>query len=304
MRGIYFDALSLRLEIPQTPTDELAMIGNMAEFFDSSLELIPKGMTGYPLHARINLSEGSMIIRYGSIAHNMTLHVEAKGKGAELLRSFMLFHPALIWVCTRADICCDFVIPKPKAIDMRRFKNKNTIRPKHKYDGYWTLFESLSKEAKQKNIARETFGEGWFGGDGGRTFYIGSRGTVSRFRLYEKSEERWANGFKDYPVGVVRFEWQYRPTGQHRNAIIDIEPEHIISLNKTAIHLFEHVSGLEIDFRRIEGIEKLDDEVAFMHCLKQYSPTISRLAEKRGIRWVMRRALQVFDGERRKPDSQ
>lgn len=293
MAVIFFDALSLRLEIPQTPIDELSMMGYLAEFCDAEINFIPKGMTGYPLHARIELEEGSMIVRYGSTEFNMTLHIEAKGAGAELLRSFMLLHPAMNWVCTRADIACDFVCPKVKAIDMRSFR-KAVLKPRSKYDAYWVMFKSLLAIAEKKNLAVSTYGQGWHDETSGRTFYIGSSGSASQFRLYEKSEERWKAGYLDYPAGVIRFEWQYRPQGVHRSAINELEPQAIIAINRTAVHLFEHVAGAGVEYTRVQGIKKSGDEATFIYALNQYKKTVTRLAQKRGVGWVYRQAKHTL----------
>lgn len=293
MTGLFLDALSLRFEIPQTPTDELSMIGYLADFFDSSVDLIPKGMTGYPLHARINLPVGSAIVRYGSTEYNMTLHVEAKGAGAELLRSFVLFHPALVWVCTRVDVACDFVYPTAPTIDMRKYRNSEH-KPRSKDDAYWSLFTSLNRMAKQKNIVTSTAGNGWLGYDGGRTLYIGAPSSLSMFRFYEKSQERWQAGDKDYPDGVIRFEWQYQPKGKQRQALTSLDPEDIIGLNRTAVHFFEFFGCTGVEFRRIKSEPKNSDLAALTHGLKQYGNCFDRLANEKGLRWVLRYCLDVL----------
>lgn len=292
--NLFFDGLGLRFLVPQSTIEELSFIEYLNDFVGGVLQYTNKGMTGYPLHARIEGGFGVIVVRYGSSRIGMNLHAEAKGAGAELIRSFCLLNPNYLWVCTRADIACDFVVPDCK-LDMRRFK-KSSFKPKDKTDGYWQVYEQLWEMAQQKNIATEPMGD-WQRAEKGRTYYLGARQSVCRFRFYEKSEEQWAKGISNFPPNILRFEWQYRPEGLHRDSIVELEPHSIIAQNKTAISLFGLVANCNIKYVSVGQIEKSTDEAVFAVMIRQYKNVLCRLIEKNGFRWVLRTAISYLRKE-------
>lgn len=296
MKNLFFDGLGLRFEIPQNPTDELSMIWAIADFVCGALTFVPKGMTGYPLYAKIETSDSTFICRYGSMSHNMTLHVEAKGAGAELLRSFVLFHPALVWHCTRADIAYDFTV-KTDLINLdMSYPKGSPVVPRSHDDGFWFVHERLNKMALQKSITTSTDGA-WHMPEGGRTFYIGAKGAKvqSLYRLYEKTEERRKAGILDFPEGVIRFEWQYRP--RNKIAITELDPYAIIATNRTAIHFFELLTDSSIEYIRTESTAKAGDDVVFIMMLRQYRNVLRRTQASKGARWMLERTREVLEGE-------
>lgn len=292
-KNLFFDCLGLRLEIPQTPTDEIVFIENLSDFLGGNIKYMPKGMTGYPLHARIELENSVMIVRYGAVTHNMTLHVEAKGESAELLKSFILFHPAIIWHCTRADIAYDFTVNKDFVdLDMTQYPDSLPVKPRSNKDAFWFVHERILQVAKQKNISTSPAGA-WHMSEGGRTLYVGSKGggVQSLYRLYEKSEERWAAGYRDYPADVIRFEWQYRM--KNRIAITELEPYSIIATNRTAIHFFELLTDSAIEYKKTEAHARAGADLSYLNMLNQYKNVLRETEKSKGRIWMLRQLVGI-----------
>lgn len=288
-KHLFLDALGLRFLIPQSAEYEKNFMDKLTEFSGGELFLIPKGMTGYPLSARIEGDFGVIIFKYGSVSRNMTIHVEGKGHATQIIENFVRMNPNIFWVCTRVDVACDFKVPDCK-IDLRKYK-KARFKPKSKADGYWNVFEELEDLAKEKKMTTNPYGAGWLNGEKGRTFYIGSPASTGMYRLYEKSEEQWEKGFKAFPPNVIRFEWQYEPKGVQRDAITELDAHKIVANNRNAIKFFETVADCNIEFCSVGTVEKSGDDAVFANMIHQYKNVIDRLLKEHGFKWIIRTAF-------------
>lgn len=272
INNLFFDALSVKINISDDDPQELL---DFIKFFSMELQVAPdrtvQGSNSYSSAIHYDCEEGKVILSFGGATPNMGALIETKGYASCLLVSKIInIMPVGTWHLTRADVTVDFI------------GGKKTFRKIHK---------KLIKYAKDNRITAKCQQGDWIDQVGGRTQYIGAKSSEYRFRLYEKSEERWANGEKDYPAERVRLEWQYRPK-RRKKEIIQLFPEYVLSFSANASALFNSVLDLSIaPTKAVKKAQKSDWEVLY-HAMSQYHNPIDRLIEAHGTKSLIRALLR------------
>ena len=272
LNNLFFDALTIKIHISDGNQTELL---DFIKFFSMELQTAPsdpiQGANAYASSLIYECEEGKVILSFGGAVENMGVLIETKGYASCLLVSTIInTMPPNTWALTRADIAADFQ------------GGKKTFRSIHR---------KLIAYARDNRITSKNQMGDWIDNVGGRTQYIGSPSSESRFRLYEKSEERWANGEKDYPEGIVRLEWQYRPK-RKRKHIAQLYPDYVLSFSKNAVKLFKSIMDLSVVPIKTPKAVKKDDLERLYYGIEQYGNLIESLIDSMGRRKLMRLVLR------------
>jgi hypothetical protein len=118
----------------------------------------------------------------------------------------------------------------------------------------------------------------------GRTVYLGSPKSATRFRMYDKAAEMRAKFAADpvrlaaVPQTLTRLEVQVRP--QNREAKRDfatIEPLQVMGSSRWLADLWRLVAGLELQPLQVgKGYRQSDDDRAWAYLLAQYGGLLAR----------------------------
>lgn len=266
---LFIDGLTLRFIVPQNAESEWKFINDLVENSGFESSEVRGGQNGYPMHVVLSLGVEVMIVKFGSTNFGMTVCVEAKSIAAQVLADFASGYYHVAWVCTRVDV----------AIDMKC--------------DFLKTHEILKAIAMRKNLDTDNRGD-WDRGIKGRTYYVGSTSSDSRFRLYEKSEEQWYKAKnKDYPANIVRLEWQFRPR-KKKCQVKCLDPKFLLSINKTAVDTFNEICATAIVQTRFEPTEKPTDLDSFYHMMHQYKNIINNLVDEKGAKWLLRQAQTIL----------
>lgn len=264
-KNLFIDGLTLRFIVRQDAPSEQRFIDDLVNATGFQSSEIRGGQNGYPMHVVLSLGVEVMIVKFGSTRFGMTVCVEAKSIASQMLADFASGYYRVAWVCTRVDVAVDMNVD------------------------YLETHGVLKEIAMKKNLDTDHRGD-WDRGVKGRTYYVGSTTSDSRFRLYEKSEEQWYRAKnKDYPANIVRLEWQFRPN-RKKGLIETLDPKYILSLNKSAVDIFNKVCATAIVQTRYEPLEKSTELESFYHMMHQYKNIIKSLSAEKGTRWLIRQA--------------
>lgn len=272
IKNLFFDALTVKINLSDDNQTELL---DFIKFFSMELQVAPTetvvGNHSYASAIHYECDEGKVILSFGGATPNMGALIETKGYASCLLVSKIInTMPVGTWQLTRADVTVDFD------------GGKKTFRKLHR---------KLIEYARVNRITAKSQHGDWIDQVGGRTQYIGSKSSEYQFRLYEKSEERWAKGEKDYPADIVRLEWQYRPK-RRKKEIIQLFPDYVLSFSANALGLFKSVLDLSIaPTKSIKKAQRTDWDKIY-HGVDQYSNVIDRLVEEHGWRMVIKEIVR------------
>ena len=273
LKKLFFDALSVRAVINEDdPQDVFDLISDFKEFSGYDNSGLVNGHLSYAQGVNFEKDGIKIFISFGGSVKNMGALFETKGyEGSKLLADF--FNTSgWGFVLTRADVTMDFDGGKPLFSDVK---------------------DKLIRYADQKNIKEITTQGDWIREILGRTLYVGARNSEYRFRLYEKSEEQWANKNASFPSDIVRLEWQYRPK-RKKKYITRLEPSYVLSFCKNASEFFESVGATAIEPTSIPKVEPKEDMEIFYHMLKQYRKTLNRMIYFYGPVFLIRKAVKYL----------
>lgn len=151
--------------------------------------------------------------------------------------------------------------------------------------GSWEkLFGVVSAFAASAKLDTFCIGD-WVGGVKGRTFYVGSKSSPVRVRLYEKGCQMAAEladmGVEPEP-DWCRLEVVVKPQKEARYAAAACTPEEAWGYSKWSQILIGQACGLDVERTTMNVHREADYERSFRHMCNQYGSVLERIMAEEG----------------------
>ncbi len=240
-------------------------IGELLERLELSEHERVKPVNGYKESVILRRAERTICrIQWGGNTGHLT-QLKTSGEGShevtQVLRDLVPIHKV-----QRVDVCDDYDEP-----------------------GVFSALAGWAMTCAEEFNVKVTHMGDWYRAEKGRTLTVGSRQSPGYMRIYEKGIEQ-----KSGQIHHARAELEVKPVKQAGWQCADWEPEKYWGVSRWSQHFASVLFGQEMEKARLHHVwSKSDTEKAFEFMLKQYGSTIARMANLKGIDYVMDRFAEI-----------
>lgn len=237
----------------------LGVVVSRFDFVNAHVEYYQKGANGYKSTASIKNGDDVLFrVLYNGSQRSMPINITASGDYAEVGRSML------------QELCAEYSYEMyPTRIDVA-------------YDFIGDFVKAFIYLSKKKGRIKSSLMGDWEGRQDGRTYYLGSKNSRARLRLYEKGIEVSQRGLPSIE-NWQRLELQFRPLKQERWRVRSYTAEQFVGAVRWVYDLFSGISGLGVDAHSpIRWSSETNLRYKVYNILKKYSSTFDELINAEG----------------------
>lgn len=232
---------------------------DLAQFINAQGGGTDKPHANYKHAMRYDCLEGTVRLSWGG--QNPLPFIDTQGPPSDDV-AYFLRECHSEHTCGRADVCADFTGGREKFEEVSSILNEIALRR-----GVQTqLLQSPTDPEK------------------GRTLYLGSRTSEVCLRLYEKAKQlKEVKGITIADQGLLRLEFEVKPKNRKRKMQLAKTPiDDIPCFAKWGAETVQSVFDRVATFIPREKSVKASEIEAVRYMLKQYGPTMARVAKRYG----------------------
>lgn len=245
------------------------VVGTLADVLGARVTT-DRGIHGYAVTHNLATSAGDSIARVLAGGSHADPHVIASGvrtpEVVDAIRGHWPEHHAV----SRVDVAEDFRDP-----------------------GAWSRLCMVALDVAEDHRLRHSTAGDWLGsnaGEYGRTLYLGAPTSAMRHRVYEKGRQM-AGEYEALGLPVEpdwsRSESQLRVPRHLRERAASMSPLEVATSTKWSTDLWGRIQGAGLERYELPSAYRGADEARRLHYLvRQYGPTLERLAERLGGDWA------------------